>query len=311
MESGIRIGKPANPKAVKDFFERQEKIADSAERTRKRVALAIIPLTAIFIAYSVYTNFFSENSSKAQVFIPDIETREQLENREIITPEFLISLSESGNSNKPSFTQEARSVEDIRFGANSRMQVLEPKGPGDGASLNSLTIPPGSVLEAHIDGQVDTSSFKTPVVAVVDHDFEYQGKVVVPKNSKLFGDTFGIQAGNRVMIRFDKLAFPNGYAQYRLYGIARDENDRVGVAGEVQRGNVYKAGTSFASTMLGIGAGSFIDAGDSVFNDIAGRTIQNTTQDLSLELSNNRSEQDAITVSLPAEVPIRVLVIEY
>ncbi|MDP2599266.1 MAG: TrbI/VirB10 family protein, partial [Deltaproteobacteria bacterium] len=195
------------------------------------------------------------------------------------------------------------------MGTSGNMEVLKNTGDSTFSESRQIAVPPASVLEAHIDGKIVASSTPLPVVAFVDRDFEDNGKILVPAGAKLLGQTAGIQGKNRVLIRFDKIMIPGENGTYDLLGVAVDQDKSIGLPGEADEDSVYQMGTSFASTMVGLGMDSVMAENQSLFGELARQTMQNSKEGLSSAMGqNNYTGGQSYTVTLPINMPIQVLV---
>jgi hypothetical protein len=87
--------------------------------------------------------------------------------------------------------------------ANSRAQdVAAPIELGIGLA-------PGTRLRARLESAVNTV-VRTPVVAVIEYNYEQNGEIVIPAGAKAFGHLESADRSGYVGIRFDSLLMPNG-----------------------------------------------------------------------------------------------------
>src|SRR5689334_787418 len=87
--------------------------------------------------------------------------------------------------------------------ANSRSQdIVAPIELGIG-------LPPGTRLRARLESAVNTA-VRTPVVAVVEYNYEQNGEIVVPAGAKAFGRLEAADRSGYVGIHFDSLMMPDG-----------------------------------------------------------------------------------------------------
>lgn len=73
----------------------------------------------------------------------------------------------------------------------------------------SLGIPLGTEVEAVIEQTVNANSHGIPIIAKVTGDFIKDHKIIVPRGSRLFGETNGMTE-NQLGIRFSRIVFPSG-----------------------------------------------------------------------------------------------------
>jgi hypothetical protein len=85
--------------------------------------------------------------------------------------------------------------------------------PKSQAILPDLTweigLPPGARLRARLESAVSTA-VKTPVVAVVEYNYERNGEMAIPAGAKAFGHLETADHSGYVGIRFDSLMLPDG-----------------------------------------------------------------------------------------------------
>jgi type F conjugative transfer system protein TrbI len=80
---------------------------------------------------------------------------------------------------------------------------------------NSLSIalgiglPPGTRLRARLESAVSTA-VQTPVVAVIEYNYEQTGEIVVPAGAKAFGHLEAADRSGYLVVHFDSLLLPDG-----------------------------------------------------------------------------------------------------
>jgi type F conjugative transfer system protein TrbI len=68
---------------------------------------------------------------------------------------------------------------------------------------------PGTRLRARLESTVSTA-VRTPVVAVIEYNYEENGEIVIPAGAKAFGHLEAADASGYLGIRFDSLMMPDG-----------------------------------------------------------------------------------------------------
>lgn len=109
-------------------------------------------------------------------------------------------------------------------------------------------LPPGTALVARLQHAV-SSAAKTPVVAVIEYNYEHDGQLVVPVGTRAYGEISQATPQGWVSIRFHSLEFPNG-EQQAINGSA------ISMEREVLRGHVNGKNTGLKAltrTLTGIG----------------------------------------------------------
>lgn len=78
-----------------------------------------------------------------------------------------------------------------------------------GAVELSIGLPPGTRLRARLESAVSTA-VRTPVVAVIEYNYEQNGAIVVPAGARAFGHLEAADRSGYVGVRFDSLLLPDG-----------------------------------------------------------------------------------------------------
>jgi len=73
----------------------------------------------------------------------------------------------------------------------------------------AIGLPPGTRLRARLESAI-SSAVRTPVVAVIEFNYEQDGEIVIPAGAKAFGHLEAADRTGYVGIRFDSLLMPNG-----------------------------------------------------------------------------------------------------
>jgi type F conjugative transfer system protein TrbI len=72
-----------------------------------------------------------------------------------------------------------------------------------------IGLAPGTRLRARLEAAV-TTAVRTPVVAVIEYNYEQNGEIVVPAGAKAFGHLEAADRSGYLGIRFDSLLMPDG-----------------------------------------------------------------------------------------------------
>src|SRR5260370_23079980 len=83
--------------------------------------------------------------------------------------------------------------------------------PEPSLSIGDLGIglSPGTKLRARLESAVNTA-VQTPLVAVIEYNYEQDGEIVVPAGAKVFGRLQGADRTGYVAVRFDSMLLPDG-----------------------------------------------------------------------------------------------------
>ncbi len=72
-----------------------------------------------------------------------------------------------------------------------------------------IGLAPGTKLRARLEAAVSTA-VETPVVAVIEYNYEQAGEIVVPAGAKVFGRLQAADRSGYVGVRFDSMLLPDG-----------------------------------------------------------------------------------------------------
>ena len=79
---------------------------------------------------------------------------------------------------------------------------------------------PGTRLRARLESAASTA-VQTPVVAVVEYNYEQNGEIVVPAGAKVFGRLEAADRSGYIGVRFDSMMLPDG-SSVRIEAAATD-----------------------------------------------------------------------------------------
>jgi hypothetical protein len=121
------------------------------------------------------------------------------------------SADESATNDAPQ--TDARSEHDAMDKASLVFVKSTPPAPGTQAAMPAVELgiglPPGTRLRARLESAVNTA-VATPVVAVIEYNYERNGAIVVPAGAKIFGRLEAADRSGYVGVRFDSLMMPDG-----------------------------------------------------------------------------------------------------
>jgi hypothetical protein len=171
-----------------------------------------------------------------------------------------------------------------------------------------LGFPPGARLRARLESAV-TTAVETPVIAVIEYNYERNGEIIVPAGSKAVGRLQQADRSGYVGIRFDSLVLPDG-STTAIEGTATDLTMRA-LKGKVEGRNTGRnvlvrslSGIGEAAAML-VGRGSLnqpLSEGDMMRERVASNIGQSSDEEL-----QRLSIGEHIVVVLPAGAEIYVV----
>lgn len=124
----------------------------------------------------------------------------------------------ASSSNLPpvSDATQARSEHDaldktsLVFVKNSTSSSGNQKPPDIAPAIDiGIGLAPGTRLRARLESAVNTA-IRTPVVAVIEYNYEQNGEIVVPAGAKAFGHLESADRSGYIGIRFESLLMPDG-----------------------------------------------------------------------------------------------------
>jgi Bacterial conjugation TrbI-like protein len=183
-------------------------------------------------------------------------------------------------------------------GGQTRLNDVEP----------TLGLAPGTRLRAHLESAVNTA-VKTPVVAVVEYNYERDGEIIVPAGAKVVGHLESADRSGYVGVRFDTLLMPTG-TTVNIQAAATDLQLRP-LRGKVQGKNTGK--NVLVRSLAGVGEVMATLVGQGGVNQplseadlLRGRVVSNIGQASDEELSR-LAVTERLVVSVPASTEIYVV----
>jgi hypothetical protein len=190
----------------------------------------------------------------------------------------------------------------VPSGSNQRPQdVATPIDFGIGLA-------PGTRLRARLESAVNTA-VRTPVVAVIEYNYEQNGEIVIPAGAKAFGHLESADHSGYIGIRFESLLMPDG-SPVALEAAATDLQLRP-LRGKVEGKHTGKnvlvrsfAGVGEVAATL-VGRGSLnqpLSEGDLLRERVANNIGQASDQTVA-----NLALTERIVISVPADTEIYVI----
>jgi hypothetical protein len=211
-------------------------------------------------------------------------------------------------------TGESKSEKDAMEKASLVFVRSTQASPGSEARDNpapfdfGIGLPPGTRLRARIESAVSTA-VQTPVIAVVEYNYEQNGEIVVPAGAKVFGHLEAADRSGYVGVRFDSLMMPDG-SSLGMEGAATDLQLRP-LKGRVEGKHTGK--NILVRSFAGLGEITATLAGRGSLNQplsdgdlLRGRAADNIAQ-ASDEQVTRLSVTERIVVSVPANTEIYVI----
>jgi len=223
----------------------------------------------------------------------------------------MVTSAVSENTDQAKVEREAMEKSSIIYARNvSATQPLSQNretsnGPEPGIGLG-LAI--GTRLRARLESAASTA-VRTPVLAVIEYNYERAGEIIVPAGAKAVGHIQEADRSGYVRIQFDSLMMPNG-AAVPIQAAATDLEMRP-LKGRVEGKNTGK--NVLVRSLSGIGQAGAILVGRGSLNqplsesDIMRERISNNIGEASDEEISRLGVTARIVVGVPAGTPIYVV----
>ena len=174
------------------------------------------------------------------------------------------------------------------YAANEREEITEVEKTFMPKEVWHLPI--GTRISCTIQNAIFSFNLITPVIAIVDEPVlcPSNGKIVMPRKTKLIGTASILKSDDRVNITFNYAVLPNG-RQFEIGGIALSPDGSAGIKGAVKE---YKDTRLMASAMSGalVGVGqamSITMTGQPIMSGAIGGALQQGAQQAQ-EISNQK-----------------------
>ena len=171
-----------------------------------------------------------------------------------------------------------------------------------------LGLPPGTRLRAHLESAVSTA-VKTPVVAVIEYNYEHNGQMLIPAGSKVIGQLQSADRSGYIGVHFDSLLLSDGTSM-GIDAAASDLQLRP-LRGKVQGKNTGK--NVLVRSLAGVGEAMATLVGQGCLNQplneadlLRGRVVSNIGQASDQEVER-LAVTERIVVSIPASTEIYVV----
>ena len=212
---------------------------DHTGQRRPSALLLIIIVAGVFGSY-----FFSaEDESAKETFV---ESDPVIDHKDVsINPSEYKGTNKSDDIIKPLlFKQPVRRIEEK---SKTVLDIVKPEKIKP--KVNTLTtifdntlassiagkevkIPLGSMVECLLIHNIITNNFSSPVIVQVREDFYFNGRLLFPQNTRIFGEARAGRERDRVLVGFKTILFEDGY-EVRFQGRGLDADGSGGLRSEI------------------------------------------------------------------------------
>jgi len=188
--------------------------------------------------------------------------------------------------------------------ANSRSE----ERPRDSGPDIGLGLAPGTRLRARLESAASTA-VRTPVLAVIEYNYERDGEILVPAGAKVVGHIQDADRSGYVRLQFDSLMMPDG-APVPIQAVATDLEMRP-LRGRVEGKNTGK--NVLLRSLSGIGQVGAMLVGRGNLNqplsesDLLRERVSNNIGEAGDEQISRMAVTQHIVVTISADTPIYVV----
>jgi hypothetical protein len=171
-----------------------------------------------------------------------------------------------------------------------------------------LGLPAGTRLRARLDSAASTA-VRTPVIAVIEYNYEHQGEIIVPAGAKAIGRIRDANRSGYVDIQFDSLLLPDGTSMTVV--AAATDLDLRPLKGKVEGKNTGK--NVLVRSLSGIGQAGSMLVGQNSLNqplsesDLVRERVSSNIGEAGDEEVSQLAVNQHIVVTVSAGVPIYVV----
>jgi hypothetical protein len=159
-----------------------------------------------------------------------------------------------------------------------------------GPAITNFGLEPGFHVAARLEASA-TTSVAAPVTAVIEYNYEREGKIVLPAGSRAIGRINSADAHGNMAISFDSVDLPNG-STVPISAVAVDTNLRS-LKGQVTGSSRGKA--MFVATLSGIGQTTAMMLGNNASAALSGQDMMRAQ--VSQNMGNTADTQIAKMIS--------------
>jgi hypothetical protein len=195
------------------------------------------------------------------------------------------------------------------FVRNNSSSAVSAKSQETATAIDwGIGLAPGTRLRARLESAVSTA-VRTPVVAVIEYNYEQNGEIVIPAGAKAFGHLEAADRSGYIGIRFDSLTMPDG-SSVSLEAAATDLQLRP-LRGKVEGKHTGK--NILVRSLAGVGEIAATLVGRGSLNqplsegDLLRERVSNNIGQASDQTVASLAVTEHIVVSVPAETEIYVI----
>lgn len=271
-----------NINAVKWFLKEGE--------TGKRVPT---PLTWVLVGLLVFASYFmSQRPAKASkaATVPIIKDKDLFDSsRESLESQgkgFSIDYGSVIQPESSTGAENGRSSRRVQSGRQSKIIVYDSTKD----YKSEMLVPLGSMVRCLLIHNIVTNNFNAPVIAQVWEDFYFNGEVLLPFGTRIYGTAFSGRQRDRITVKFHSIVFPDG-TTIKIDAIGLSKDGSGGLTGTIINSGNKKMFVEMAVNFL---SGLALGLQDTATNAVTGLTqIETNSRNAVLNGVANTFEKEA------------------
>jgi hypothetical protein len=194
------------------------------------------------------------------------------------------------------------------FVRSNTASAATPRPQNSSDTIESIGLAPGTRLRARLESTASTA-VQTPVLAVIEYNYEHNGEIVVPAGAKAVGRLEAADRSGYIAVRFDYLMLPDG-STINMEAVATDLELRP-LKGTVE--GKHTAKNILVRSFAGVGEIAATLAGRSSLNqplsdgDLLRAKLSNNIAQSSDQEVAKLAITEHLVVSVPANIEIYVV----
>jgi hypothetical protein len=204
--------------------------------------------------------------------------------------------------------REAMAKSSLVYVQNASPARTNTQSLGSAVPELGLGLPAGTRLRGRLDSAASTA-VRTPVIAVIEYNYEHDGEIIVPAGAKAIGHIRDANRSGYVDIQFDSLLLPDGTSM--TVAAAATDLDLRPLKGKVEGKNTGK--NVLVRSLSGIGQAGSMLVGQNSLNqplsesDLMRERVSSNIGEAGDEEVSRLAINQHIVVTVSAGVPIYVV----
>ncbi len=273
--------------------------ADNAGRRNPTVVTWILLCLLVFSSYFLSQNKKPVKRKKEPPKVSIIKERDIVEAAHSSDKSgdiFKIDYSDIANPSEQKSPTEGPPVSKKAFKPRSNSKMIVFDGTKD--SHSEEIVPLGSMVRCILIHNIVTNNFNAPVIAQVWEDFYFNGELLLPFGTRIYGTAFAGRQRDRITVKFHNIVFQDGKT-LKIDAIALSKDGSGGLTGTIIDNRNKKLFVQMAVNFL---SGLALGLQETATNAVTGLTeVQNNSRNAILNGVANTFEKEAKRTEKDAE----------